>query len=635
MADYGEKAADNAQKAIEKRLRAVYQSAYAELKEEFANFVERSRKADERKRKQKEAGIISEDEYADWQAGQKFIGEQWKAKMDHASDILLRANQEAMNIVNEEKINVFAENANYAAYELEKEANLAFGFGIYDADAVGRLLREQPELLPRKVVNGRKDKAWNQRKIANCVAQGIIQGDSIEKIANRIAKQTSNSNYKAMTRYARTAVTGAQNAGRLETMHRAQGMGINVKKKWLATLDSRTRDSHARLDGQVQDVDKPFKSIFGDIMYPGDLEAEPGDVWNCRCTLEYVYPDFSGFEENAERYDQESGTKIEDMTYHEWTIFKQNSNKNNDSKTKHIIASGTDITGTWTRRADQFDFEIEDVINAQGFDGVPRVVDPDEFDKAVHESGFVAQRTYSAPDQKTLDAYREQLYKGKWYVDCSTGGAQYGQGMYCAADYNGTITDGMRKEMAHYIELQDTRLGYSSGHAPYYVETLTLDPSAKIITYKELSNMMSGYVSSDEQTAIKHDTFEELIKGKPEEIAIYYKGLAGMIPRGSEEEKRYDEIWEKVGDLPKEERREIREEYNRIFLEQVEKSQRRIKELQEERSAVAEKLRSYEDEGSAAAALGYDAIDAEGHGASGSYTVVLNRTKCIFLGGNK
>ena len=35
------------------------------------------------------------------------------------------------------------------------------------------------------------------------------------------------------------------------------------------------------------------------------------------------------------------------------------------------------------------------------------------------------------------------------------------------------------------------------------------------------------------------------------------------------------------------------------------------------------------DYGTLAAAMGYDAINAEGHGASGSYTVILNRTKLI------
>ena len=35
------------------------------------------------------------------------------------------------------------------------------------------------------------------------------------------------------------------------------------------------------------------------------------------------------------------------------------------------------------------------------------------------------------------------------------------------------------------------------------------------------------------------------------------------------------------------------------------------------------------DRGVQAALLGYDAINAEGHGESGSYTIVLNRTKVI------
>ena len=34
-----------------------------------------------------------------------------------------------------------------------------------------------------------------------------------------------------------------------------------------------------------------------------------------------------------------------------------------------------------------------------------------------------------------------------------------------------------------------------------------------------------------------------------------------------------------------------------------------------------------------AAEMGYDAINAVGHGKSGSYTVILNRTKVIFCEG--
>lgn len=79
--------------------------------------------------------------------------------------------------------------------------------------------------------------------------------------------------------------------------------------------------------------------------------------------------------------------------------------------THKIVDGKEDAITKWKRRSDKFDFEIEDVINYQGFDGLPRIVDSDEFDKLVKESNFIAQRTYGANSQEILDAYRDQLYK--------------------------------------------------------------------------------------------------------------------------------------------------------------------------------------------------------------------------------
>ena len=39
------------------------------------------------------------------------------------------------------------------------------------------------------------------------------------------------------------------------------------------------------------------------------------------------------------------------------------------------------------------------------------------------------------------------------------------------------------------------------------------------------------------------------------------------------------------------------------------------------------------DRGVMAAEMGYDVINAEGHGQSDSYTIILNRTKVIFRKG--
>ena len=317
MADAGTRAADRAQAEMERKMRRIYRQAQREIIEKLNAQTQRMYALDAEKRAELAAGKITEQQYRAWLLGQQFAQKQWKDKVDSVVTTLLTANQQANAIVEGQKRAVFGENATYQSYALEKGMGADLGFNVYDSAMVTRLLRDDPELLPRKVVNGQKDIAWNKHNISNAITQGVIQGESIPAIAKRIAKQTASTNMKAMTRYARTAMTSAQNAGRMEALHEAQNMGIKVQKKWLATLDSRTRDAHAMLDGQVQDVDKPFQSELGPIMYPGDPSADPANVYNCRCTLVYVYPDYMP-KEKGQRRDNINGELIEDMTYAEW-----------------------------------------------------------------------------------------------------------------------------------------------------------------------------------------------------------------------------------------------------------------------------------------------------------------------------
>ena len=336
MSDPGTWAADAAQAALERRMRAVYRQAQEEIIEKLNKHLKRFMAMDEQKRGQLENGKITPEQYKRWLNGQVFIGKQWQDKVTSVAATLMRANQQANEMIEGKKRAVFGENATFQAYSLEHDAGLDLSFSIYDSATVTRLLKDQPELLPRKVVNGVKDQAWNRIKISNAVTQGIIQGESLPEIAKRIAQQTGSENMKAMARYARTAMTGAQNAGRIEAMHDAQRMGIKVKKKWIATLDSRTRDAHADLDGQVQEVDKPFDSELGKIMYPGDPEAHPGNVWNCRCTLGYVYLDYPErysqrrayveYVDDDGKYHRESH-EIANMSYNVWKLAKDRDNQ--------------------------------------------------------------------------------------------------------------------------------------------------------------------------------------------------------------------------------------------------------------------------------------------------------------------
>lgn len=68
---------------------------------------------------------------------------------------------------------------------------------------------------------------------------------------------------------------------------------FEVEKVWISVKDNRTRDSHEKMDGVTVDGDADFHvpiikkrvQVGVDLMSgPGDPEATPGNIINCRCT---------------------------------------------------------------------------------------------------------------------------------------------------------------------------------------------------------------------------------------------------------------------------------------------------------------------------------------------------------------
>lgn len=322
MRDYGVRKTDLRLKKLEARIGNVYKQASKDISKKLEDFEKRHAERDKRYRQQLADGKITQADYEAWMRGQVFQREQWKAKKESIESTLYKADQAALKMVNDGKIGPFIDNANFMGYQLEDKGKLDIGFGLYDEPTVSRLIKDHPDILPPKT-KVQKDKAYKyyNKTINACITQGIIQGESIQEIAKRISSKTGETMSYAMLRNARTAFTGAQNAGRIEGLHQAQRLGIKVQKRWMATMDSRTRDAHASLDGQVQNVDDPFESEYGPIMYPGDPDAAPANVWNCRCTLTYVYPEYPS---DMQRRDNETDEIIDDMTYREWEAMKQN-----------------------------------------------------------------------------------------------------------------------------------------------------------------------------------------------------------------------------------------------------------------------------------------------------------------------
>ena len=293
----------------------------------------------------------------------------------------------------------------------------------------------------------------------------------------------------------------------------------------------------------------------------------------------------------------------------------------------HYVAQGKDITDIWKRRAERFDFEIEDVINAQGFDGLPRVVSKGEFDEAVKAAnggnGFIAQRAYSAPNQEALDAYRDQLYDGKWYVDCSVGGARHGLGMYCIADYDGTITSEMKSEAESYASYYGSR--------PSYIETFTVDPSAKFIDEDIVRKMMNAYNedvrAASYSAAVAETTRPESVNSMVDKYKKYYG-----VTMTADEMTTYMKGMQLKNMESDDFTGSLKKQTNQIIKKYKLKDHSLVQSAYRSTGAYKEaSSKEYTDIGSFAAASGWDGIKVSGREDQAPYAVILNRTKVIFL----
>lgn len=329
--DYGERIAERAIGSVYRTIHRTYQNASRDLTAKLAEFTKRHQAQEKKKLELLKKGLITEQDFKDWQTGQLFMEKQWKDKIDQCARIMTEANKEAAGVVHGKRLDVFAENYNHAAYQLERSVGNV-GFETVNGETVARLIREKPQMLPKWKINEPKDYRWNYRKVENTVKQGIIQGEGINQIADRLVQNLCTQNEDKMRTFARTAVTGAQNAGRQAQMEEAEELGVQLMKRWVATLDDRTREAHADLDGQEVAVDEPFTvDVDGEhyeIQYPGDPSADPCMVYNCRCTMIQVY---KGIDRKSVRRDMDDN-EVVDMTYKEWKEAKENGTLNTDKK---------------------------------------------------------------------------------------------------------------------------------------------------------------------------------------------------------------------------------------------------------------------------------------------------------------
>ena len=317
--DPAHKATDIQLSELEHRIREIYGKASEELQEKVDAYFAEFEKRDEEHKNLLDAGEITPEQYVQWRLAQIGRGRRFEALLNELTQRMTTANQVATSYMNDATPTIYSLNRNYAAYTIEQVGG-DIGFTLYDEQTVARLIRDNPQLLPRPKVDIPKDLRWNRQKMVAEVTSGILQGESIEKIASRFQNVTD-MNRTAALRNARTAVTGAQNAGRQDTYQAAANMGVGLQKEWVATLDGKTRHSHRQLDGEVVDYDAEFSN---GCRYPGDSRGKAAEVYNCRCTMVAKVEGVDTSDAKRRARDPETGewVLIQNMTYAEWEQWK-------------------------------------------------------------------------------------------------------------------------------------------------------------------------------------------------------------------------------------------------------------------------------------------------------------------------
>ena len=351
---------------LEKKIKKEYRQAAKEIDEKSQQFLEDFKRKNIAKYNDYKAGKISYDEYKRWQVNQMLVSERWIAMRDTLAEDLTLTSEKAASIAYGYTPEAYAINMNYQTYMIEHETGLNTGFTLYDRQTVEGLIRDGDiELLPppkegtiayQRAHN--KATRWNRQHLTSAMTQGILQGESIPKIAKRLAS-VSDMDKNASIRNARTAMTYAQNSGRQAGMERAQAMGIDLQKQWMATLDGRTRHEHRVLNNQRVPLDEPFVVDGYEINFPGDPTAKAFLVYNCRCTMVSAIKGFSKALGDAEIA---RNPKVKEETYEEWVTEGKRHKKeeyNANTYTHKTFGKGTIIGSDDTFTTIRFDDGVE------------------------------------------------------------------------------------------------------------------------------------------------------------------------------------------------------------------------------------------------------------------------------------
>ena len=326
MADIAHAKTDQKLEEMEKRLSAIYSRAGKTVQKKMADYA---KSIDEKSAELLQAYNDAETEDEKRKAKKEYIrfyrqvvkSKEFSVLSANVADDLYKANLQASEYINSQTPSIYALNYNYINAEMAKDIDGFKPQEITEAEA------EKYSGYTQQTVDRKKDTDWNKDNLKKSVIAGSLLLLGAYAIMKRSANSTVEKNRNSASMHNSGMGTDAENKARLDGMYRAEDMGNSITKIWIATLDNRTRDSHAALDGAEIALDEIFDN---GCSRPRDPNGALSEICNCRCSLKYGVGQSKGKTRSSRlgtvtgSYKKPSSFKgttseeIANMTYEEW-----------------------------------------------------------------------------------------------------------------------------------------------------------------------------------------------------------------------------------------------------------------------------------------------------------------------------
>lgn len=230
---------------------------------------------------------------------------------DRVDEILTDLNKKSGSIIRQHIDHEFRAGYFGTWYALEGAENVTLDFSMISERYIEELINQPVayKTLSKRLYDGRADLA---KKVTNELKMAALRGDGYANVAKSVSELTEAS-YKQALRIARTEGGRVQSVGKQKAYVEAEKKGVKLEKRWLSTLDKKTRHSHQKLDGQTIAVNEQFEFEGHKADGPGLFKRASLDI-NCRCTtitvVDGIAPDV--------RKDGLTGKQITYTTYNDW-----------------------------------------------------------------------------------------------------------------------------------------------------------------------------------------------------------------------------------------------------------------------------------------------------------------------------